>query len=173
MAETADQLFAEISGNLPTTVKANQFGPSIRDLRPGALVQFTYDLQGSRITDRTPLVILTDVNVKYFRGLNLHYLTFPAIKKVLQKSGLNACNNPFFNYKNNIKQDEYIKTAFRRYKRIGVRRLKILNCDFVLNVMGSVRAIDPQEIQAIADSIKEQMQRTVQQTMPNMPQGKP
>jgi len=129
MAETAQQLFAEISGNLPTTVRANQFGPSIRDLRPGALVQFTYDLQGSRITDRT-----------------------------------------FFNYKNNIKQDEYIKTAFRRYKRIGVRRLKILNCDFVLNVMGSVRAIDPQEIQAIADTIKEQMQRTVQQTMPNMPQ---
>ncbi len=170
MAAISDQLFSEISANLPASVRANQFGPSFRDVRPGALVQFTYGSGNERIHDRTPLVILTDVNNRYFRGLNLHYLTFPAIKKVLQKSGMNACNNPFFNYKNNIKQDEYIKTAFRRYKRVNVRRLKILNCDFVLNVMASVRAIDPQEIEAIAETIKEQMLRTVQQTMPNMPQ---
>ena len=170
MAVDAPSLFTEINANLGATIGANQYGPSIKRLAVGSLVQFTYQFAQQPNQDKTPLVILTDVNTRYLRGLNLHFLNFNAIKMILQKSGMNACNNVMFSYKNNIKSNEYIKTAFRRYKRIGVRRLKILDCDFILNAMSTVRAIDPQEIEAIRDSVKEQLSKTVQQSMPNMPQ---
>lgn len=171
MANDAASLFTEINSNLGETVRANQFGPSVKRLGTGSLVQFTYGfVKPGPSHDKTPLVIVTDINNQYIRGLNLHYLDFRLIKRILQKSGMNACGNPMFSYRNNIKQNIDIKTAFRRYKRIGVRRLKLLNCDFVLNVMGSVRAIDPQEVEAIREAIKEQLERTVKQSMPDMPQ---
>jgi len=171
MANDAASLFTEINTNLGATIGANQFGPSVKRLATGSLVQFTYGfVKPGPSHDKTPLVIVTDVNAKFIRGINLHYLNYKEIKRILQKSGMNACGNPMFSYQNNIKSNEYIKTAFRRYKRIGVRRLKLLNCDFVLNVMNSVRAIDPQELEAIRDTIKEQLEKTVTQSMPDMPQ---
>lgn len=168
MAFDAASLFTEINASAGPTVRANQFGPSVKRLGKGSLVQFIYNFAKPG-HDQTPLVVLTDVMPNYFRGVNLHYLTFPAIKKILQRSGLNACNNQFFSY-SNIKTDGYIKTAFRMYKRVGVRRLKVMDCDFVLNALGAVRAIDPQEIEAIRSNIKEQLQKTVNQSIPNMPQ---
>lgn len=168
MAIDAASLFTEINTNVGPTVRANQYGPSVKRLGKGSLVQFTYGF-AKPSHDQTPLVIVTDILPSYLRGVNLHYLTFPAIKKILQRTGLNACNNQFFSY-SNIKTDGYIKTAFRMYKRIGIRRMKVMDCDFVLNALGAVRAIDPKEMEAIRSNIKEQLEKTVNQNVPNISQ---
>ena len=90
------------------------------------------------------------------RGVNLHYLTFNDIKKLLQPN----CNNTGFSY-NTLKQGEYIGLikAFRQYKRNGIRQIKVLDCAFLLNVLASVRAISPSEVEAIRQSVREQISR--------------
>lgn len=166
MADTIEGLFQGI-GNFPaTSVRANQYGPTLKPLGKGSLVQFTYDFSRPG-HDRTPLVVVTDIMPNYVRGINLHYLTFPVIKNILQVSGMNACNNRNFSYAN-IKADRYIISAFRQYKKVGIKRLKILDCNFILNVMGSVRAIDPQEVEAIRNTIREQLNRTINQVVPTV-----
>jgi hypothetical protein len=77
---------------------------------------------------------------------------------------MNACNNPTFSYIN-IKADQYIVSSFRQYKKIGLRNLKILDCSLVLNIMGSVRAIDPQEVEAIREAVKTQLNKVVNQNV--------
>ena len=120
----------------------------------GSLLAFNYSMW---IHDPYPLVIVTDVipNTR-IRGLNLHYLTFPYIKTLLKT----ACQNNSFSY-GNIKNDAYITNAFRSYKWQGVRQVKMLDCSFLLNVMASVRTFDPNQVSAIRQSIREQMQRVV------------
>jgi len=169
MADDLSGLFAAVDKASGLGVAANQYGPSIKRLGKGALVQFTYG-NAKPGHDQNPLVILTDVGLKYFRGVNLHYLTFPVIRQMLQKTGLNFCNNPFLSYQTNIKSNEYIKKAFRVYKRSSCKRVKILDCNFILNAMGSVRALDPQDLEALRSSIKEQLAKTVNQNIPDMPQ---
>lgn len=166
MAETIESLFKNL-GSFPfTSVRANQYGPTLKPLWKGSLVQFTYEFAKPG-HDRTPLIVVTDIMQNYIRGINVHYLTFPVIKNILQVSGMNACNNPNFSYAN-IKSDRYIISAFRQYKKIGLKRLKILDCSFILNVMGSVRAIDPQEVEAIRNTIREQLNRTINQVVPTV-----
>jgi hypothetical protein len=138
-----------------------KFGPPVRTLGKGSLVMFRYQLAKPG-HDQTPLVLLTDVMPEYLRGINLHYLNFPTIKRMLQVKGMNACNNRFFSYRN-IKDDKYIVTAFRRYKRIAVSRLQMLDCEYILNAMGSVRALDPQELEAIRTDIATQLNKIVNQ----------
>lgn len=159
MAIDLSRLFTNPEAAVQTRMP--KFGPPIRTLGKGSLVMFRYELAKPG-HDQTPLVLLTDVMPDYLRGLNLHYLNFPTIKRMLQVKGMNACNNRFFSYRN-IKDDKYIVTAFRRYKRLAVKRIQILDCEYILNAMGSVRALDPQELEAIRTDISTQLNRIVNQ----------
>jgi hypothetical protein len=162
----ADQLFQGVNSAKILSEKANQFGPSVKRLGPGSLVQFTY-IFAEPGHDKNPLVLITRLMNNYIKGINLHYLSFPVIKNILQPSGMNACNNPNFSY-NMIKTNRAIPDAFklRQYKKIGISRLKIMDCNFILNVMGTVRAIDPQEVEAIRNTIRDQLSRTINQNVP-------
>jgi hypothetical protein len=131
----------------------------------GSLIIFNYTFHKPG-HDSYPLVIVTDIWQSYIRGVNLHYLTFPYIKRLLQPN----CNNPNFSY-TNIKSDEYITSAFRQYKRNGIRQIKKLDCAFLLNVLASVRSFDPNEVEAIRKSVREQISRiTNQQAAPTAEQ---
>ena len=133
-------------------IRANQYGPSVRTITNGSLVTFGYQFAKN---DLYPLVILTRVTGKYFSGLNLHYLSFNTIKEVLQKNQMNACN-PLFDYQK-VKLKTNLLGSFRRYKRVGIRNLKRLDCDLILNALATPRAIDPQQVEAIRQSVKEQI----------------
>lgn len=160
----ADNLFVPgiINDIYGGRASANQFGPVYNQmLKPaskGSLVIFNYIFYKPG-HDPYPLVFMTDDNYPlknplYIRGVNLHYLTFPVIKKLLQPN----INNPNFSY-DNIKGDSYITGAFRQYKKVGIRQLKTLNTAFLLNVLASVRSFNPSEIEAIRNSVREQLQR--------------
>jgi hypothetical protein len=170
MADTNGQLFTAIKSLKVISEKANQFGPSVKRLGVGSLIQFNYMFvkTGSN-HDRTPLVLVTRIMDYYIRGINLHYLTFNTIKKLLQPSGLNACNNPSFSYQS-IKSMQDIPKAFRlrQYKKNGISRMKIMDCNFILNVMGLVRGIDPQEVEAIRNAVRDQLDKTINQNIPGI-----
>jgi hypothetical protein len=136
---------------------ANQYGPiynrMTQTITKGSLVSFNYTFHKPG-HDPYPLVLITDIWQNYIRGVNLHYLTFPDIKRLLQPN----CNNLGFSY-SNIKGDEYIVSAFRQYKRRGIRQIRKLDCAFLLNVLASVRSLNPSEVDAIRRSVREQIQR--------------
>jgi len=140
------------TGQVPPYARlpANQFGPSFQTINKGSLVTFSY-LYFKPGHDPTPLVIITDVWRDYIRGVNLHYLTFPYILRLLQPN----CDNPRFSYYN-IKGDAYIVGAFRQYKRLGIRQIKKLDCAFLLKVLQTVRTLD-----TIRRAVRDQINRTV------------
>jgi len=121
-------------------------------IRNGSLITFNYRYAKH---DPYPLLIITNLGTKYYSGLNLHYLTFNDIKLVLRRDRLDACNS-FFIY-DRIKVYEKLKGAFRKYKIDGIQNIKRLNCDLILNAMGSVRAINPEQVELIRQQVKEQM----------------
>jgi len=163
-----ENLFAPAQfGQSPYSPKvgANQYGPiyskMTQIINKGSLVSFSYNFHKPG-HDPYPLVLITDIGYplagpragQYIRGINLHYLTFPDIKRLLQPN----CNNSGFSY-SNIKGDEYIVSAFRQYKRRGIRQIRKLDCAFLLNVLASVRSLNPSEVEAIRHSVREQIQR--------------
>jgi hypothetical protein len=145
------------TGQVPPYARlpANQFGPSFQTINKGSLVTFSY-LYFKPGHDPTPLVIITDVWRDYIRGVNLHYLTFPYILRLLQPN----CDNPRFSYYN-IKGDAYIVGAFRQYKRLGIRQIKKLDCAFLLKVLQTVRTLDPTQVDTIRRAVRDQINRTV------------
>jgi hypothetical protein len=138
----------------------------------GSLITFSY-LFAKPGHDLNPLVLVTDVN--YFvksknridlRGINIHYLTFPMIKQLIfSGGGQTVCENPMFSYQQ-IKGNNFIASAFRQYKKNGIQNLKKLDCQFVINAMNISRSFDPNEIEAIRKSVREQISRIV-----NLPVG--
>jgi len=140
--QSVDNLFKSLGQN----ESPNSF------IKRGSLLAFSYSFW---MNDPYPLVIVTDVisNVRV-RGVNLHYLTFPYIKNLLG----NSCGQTGFSYKN-VKGDQYIINAFRTYKWQGIRQIKQLDCNFLLTVMATVRSFDPNQVQAIRESVRDQLQR--------------
>jgi hypothetical protein len=143
---------AVLPDNLNSSIKVN---PTVGR---GSLITFSY-LYYKPGHDPIPLVLVTDIWDKYIRGINLHYLTFPVIKKLMfPGTGKSICESQQFNYQY-IKGNDYIVSAFRQYKRNGMASIKKLNCEFVVNAMGITRSFDPNEIEAIRRSVREQIRR--------------
>ena len=126
----------------------------------GSLITFNYIFHKPG-HDAQPLVLVTDVNYRgsFLRGIALHYLTFPTIKKLMFPApGQSICDSPQFTYQY-IKGNDYIVSAFRQYKTKGMERLKKLDCQFIVNALAISRSFDPNEIEAIRKSVREQIQR--------------
>lgn len=134
-------------------------GPVNPTVTRGSLITFNYTFHKPG-HDPWPLVLVTDVNYKgsFIRGIQLHYLTFPVIKRLLFPGGQSVCENPVVTYQY-IKGNEYIKSAFRQYKRNGIQSLKKLDCQFIVNALSLSRSFDPHEIEAIRKSVREQIHR--------------
>lgn len=139
-------------------IPANQFGPYQQQITQiitkGSLVSFNYQ---NYKNDPYPLILVSDVNYAnaFIRGVNLHYLVFPDIRRLLQPNA----NNLNFSYQANIKGNETFTSSFRQYKRRGIRMLKKLDTTFLLNILASVRSLNPAEVQSIRNSIREQIRQ--------------
>lgn len=141
-------------------IAANQHGVSSA-ITSGSLISFSYPKSFAMIPnvihDPYPMIILTDVYKKYIRGVNLHYLTFPYVKEIIEKFG----SNPSFNY-SMIQPNPYIANAFRMYARAGVLRPKRLDTEWLKTVLNSVRSFNPGEIEKIKANIQQQIQARLQ-----------
>lgn len=124
-------------------------------LNNGTLVTFQYKFFK---TDPYPLVILARVEQgELIKGVNLHYLTFNYIKNVLQAHA----GNSSFSWQHHVKLDNYLSNAYRHYKWSGIamQTFRILDAQLIVKVANMVRSIDPNEVRAIKQSIREQMQQ--------------
>ena len=145
-----------------SSVGANQRGPSVNNkVSRGSLISFSYPVSLAKepyiIHDPYPMVIVTDVWTNTLRGVNLHYLTFPYIKQTLQSH----CGNTGFSYRT-IKPDRYIANAFRIYYRKGMKQVKIMDCEWLVKVLGIVRSFSETELQALQQQIQAQIQAKLQ-----------
>lgn len=141
-------------------VASNQYGPSTSRITRGSLISFhypqSYGMIPNVIHDPYPMLIITDIWPKYIRGVNLHYLTFPYVKKLLTTYAGKS-----FSYAN-IRNDRYMANAFRMYVRIGVMQPKRLDTEWLLGVLSSVRSFGPGELEQIRMNIQKQIQQRLQ-----------
>lgn len=139
----------------------NQYGMAVNKITKGSLISFHYPRSFAMIPniihDPYPLVILTDIWPYYVRGLNLHYLTFPYIKRILGNYGGRG-NFSYFH----IRPDKYMAHAFRMYVRKGVMQPKKLDTEWLIQVLESVRSFAPGELEKIRANIQEQIKRRLQ-----------
>ena len=146
---------AVLPGNLTAPGKINPI------IGIGSLCTFMYKFYKPG-HDPQPLVLITDPNYKnlYCRGINIHYLTFPVIKQLLFPQGKSMCENSQLTYQY-IKGDDFLVSAFRQYKKNGIQSLKKLNCEFIVNAMAVSRSFDPNEIESIRKSVREQIRKII------------
>lgn len=144
------------------SLAANQHGFATKSITKGSLISFEYPISFAMIPniihDTRPMIIITDIwSPNYIRGLNLHYLTFPYVKKILQTwSG-----NQGFSY-SNIKADRYVANAFRMYNMKGVRKPKRLDSEWLKTVLQSVKSFDAGEVEKIRSNIQQQIKARLQ-----------
>ena len=106
--------------------------------------------------DPHPLVLVTDVFPDRIRGINLHYLTFRYVKNLLS----HYCDKAHFGYKF-IMHDHYIVNAFRTYKRAGLRKIQMLDCEGITKELNVRRSLNPQELKVIRKQIRQQLRKQV------------
>lgn len=170
------ELFKSIALPFQKFRGANQYGPNLTTVGKGSLVKFYYaGVPGkSVIHDHNPVVILYSMTGKNrdpscIRGVNIRYLTFPYIKHILSPNlNSNNCDNPNISY-NNIRGDKYITDAFRSYKRVGIKRLRKLDCNFITNVLGGMRNFHPSEIEEMRNYVRQALKGL--QQAPRRPTG--
>lgn len=142
-------------------VGSNQYGMGGNSVTRGSLIAFNYPMshaiKPNMIHDPYPLVIVTDIWPKAVRGVNLHYLTFPYIRSILQGN----CGNASYSYYR-VKPDAYIANAFRMYYRQGMSQIKKMDCDFLLTLLGAVRSWSPSEIETVRQQISQQIKQRIQ-----------
>lgn len=123
-------------------------------IKKGSLITFNYTFWKN---DPYPLVIVNENFVsKKIWGINLHYLTFNYIKKIMK-----YCKSPMFSYYSAIKNDKILENAYRSYKWQGIRQIKRLDCDFLLDVIATVKSYDPAEVQIIRKNVQEQINKKI------------
>ena len=146
-----NQFFKPVGRDVVANPNPSVFGNF--GVRKGSLVSFNYVFWRN---DAYPLVVVSENALASGKlwGVNLHYLTFPYIKKLL---GLSE-GNPNFSY-SSISGDNYMKRAFRSYKWRGIRQVKVLDTKFLVDIMSMVRSYDPAEVQIIRRQVQEQIGR--------------
>ncbi len=122
-------------------------------VRPGSLLSFQYTFYKH---DPYPLVLSTGKWADgKIAGINLHYLTFNYMKNLInQFCGKN------FNYQS-IKNDKFIRKSFRSYQREGVRNIKLMDCQYLNQLLGNIRTYNPTEVEAMRQYIRKQLNQQI------------
>lgn len=127
-----------------------------KTIQRGALTTFNY-LYWKH--DPYPLVLCSGIyHDGKVAGVNLHYLTFKYIRYLIQQYCGKAFSYPL------IKGNNYIYNAFRTYKRDGLRMAKLLDCEFLMTLLGTVRSFRPSEIEAIREEVQRQLRARMNPT---------
>ena len=124
-------------------------------IKIGSIISFKYAFFKH---DPNPTVIITKILPDYLVGINIHYLTYNDIKKLLNPKEVNACKNKSFGYPL-VKNKAYIIKGFRVYKRKGIQNLKYLDCDKMIQMMGLKKTVNPKESKEINKQVEKQINR--------------
>jgi hypothetical protein len=174
MASDMGSLFLELAMSSPDAVKPLRGRKGITAVnipQKGQIVQFQYQFAKH---DPNPLVLITDANftlqgnpVSFLRGVNLHMLGLSNIMKLLYNRGINACNNPLFSY-DNIKPDRYIKAAFRMYKKPGIKKIRMLDCEYLKKILAASKKLNTSDLDVIRKTISDQIKESINPTIKDL-----
>jgi hypothetical protein len=92
----------------------------------------------------------------FIKGINLNYLTPFDFKRIIRN-----CGNPAFSYMGSIRGDMVLRRAFRYYL-IGfgnIVNLQMLDCQEIMMARDISKAYDPNQIDAIKQSILKQLEQ--------------
>lgn len=124
-----------------------------QQIKKGSLITFNYSFWKN---DAYPLIIVSQILPgNKIWGVNIHYLTFNYIRNLLKN-----CGNPSFSYQT-IKGDNYLKNAYRSYKWLGIRTVKVLDCNTLLNIMGTIRSFDPADAEIVRKNVQQQLRQQI------------
>jgi hypothetical protein len=130
----------------------------------GSIVRFGYR---NWKHDPYPVIIVTDVSwaarrrmdggieQPFIKGINLNYLTLFDFQRIVKN-----CGNAAFSY-NSIMGDNQLKRAYRHYL-VGfdnIQNLQMLNCEEVVMARNISREYDPNQTDAIRQSIQRQLEQ--------------
>lgn len=133
-----------------------------KTIQKGALTTFQY-LRWQH--DPYPLVLCSSIyHDGKVAGINLHYLTFKYIRYLIKMYCGKSFAYPL------IKGNHYIKNAFRTYKRNSIRMAKILDCEFLVAILGSIRSFNPNEIERMRQEIQRQLRARMNPTADELTQ---
>jgi hypothetical protein len=128
----------------------NIFTINSNNVVAGEVISFNYSFFKH---DPYPVIISTGLtNDGRIGGLNLHYLTFPVFRALLNRWG----GNRSFNY-TVIKNQFYIKKAFRTYKIYGIINAKKINWRAVIQSLSIIRNYSQQEMLRIRNAVNQQV----------------
>jgi hypothetical protein len=123
-------------------------------VRKGSLVSFNYTFWKH---DLRPLVVVSEAFAGgKLWGVNIHYLTFPYIKRLIAISS----KNPAFSY-SSISRDLYMKKAFRSYKWGGIGSMLLMEQKPLVNIISMARSFDPAEVEIIRKNAQDQISRQI------------
>lgn len=130
---------------------------AINQIKVGSIVSFKYSFFKH---DPNPTVMVTKVDNKnnVLVGINIHYLTYNDIKRLLSPKEINACKNKALGYPL-LKGKAYIIKGFRVYKGNGVQSLKYLDCDKMLQMMGLKAIMKTKQNKEIKEDVEKQINR--------------
>ncbi len=135
-------------------------------IQKGGIVIFPYQFWKN---DPMPCVMISSMDGYILKGINLHYLTFGYINRLL----MSGAGNPSFSY-TSIRADPYLVGAFRSYLIRGImfEKAKVVDAKFLLKMMTMVKTFDPLQIRAIRQEIERQLYQGYQQpqAVPTPPQ---
>jgi len=127
-----------------------------KSLQKGSLANFNYTFWKH---DPYPLMLCSGIYQDgRVAGVNLHYMTFKYIRYLIQQYCGKAFSYPLI--KNNI----FIYNSFRSYKRDGMRMVKLLDCEFLMTLLGTVRSFNPNEVKAIREEVQRQLKARMHPT---------
>ncbi len=112
----------------------------------GSVISFNYQNFNH---DPYPIIISTGP-MSYGRigGLNLHYLTFPVFRALLNSWAGNTAFNYFI-----IKNEPIIKNAFRSYKISSIKNIKKIHYKAILQIMSIKRNFSPEEMNEVQKAV--------------------
>ena len=144
-------------------IAKNKVYKAPKPLKTGSLIAFKYNFYKN---DPSPLCLVSDINVAEIKGINLHYLTINVMKSLLQRYGEKEFSYFF------IKNNAFVKSSFRNYKRMGIKNMKILDVEMILSLVGVARSFKPNEVNAIRKSVRDQLNKgTTQPSVNQLNQG--
>lgn len=170
MAADLAQLFLEIALNSPMSISNMGALRTVASIGKGSIVQFQYSFSRH---DPKPLVLLTnnpnDINdfPNYYRGLNLHYIGSAQIMNLISANRMNACGDKSFSW-DKVKGNMYIKKSFRVYKKVGIRNLRVLDCNYLKKVLAVSKNLNMQDLTALRSNIEAQLNTAINQPAESM-----
>lgn len=146
----------DILNNLFRTIKQPKtLTPKV--VGKGSIITFYYAGQTLQpIHDVQPLIIVSDLFTDMIRGINLHYLNMPIVRDMLTNP--NFAGNVNFSYKTIIGND-YLIGSFRSYKRLGISGLRMLDVEYMRNLLVASQALNIGELEQIRQQVKNLIQK--------------